>query len=57
MKDLNKNQLANISLTDIEIENVADSLRQNNFEIPCEWDNETIARLIEAVLNGLNIEK
>jgi len=44
-------------MNDLDIENVTDKLKQYGFEIPCEWNNEIIARLIEAVLDGLSTEE
>lgn len=45
-----------ISLTDQQIEDVQDKLKQAGFEFPDGWDYENMACLIEAVLDGLEIE-
>lgn len=47
---------AGISLTENQIENVCDSLKQAGFDFPDGWGNEHMAKLIDAVLYGLNIE-
>lgn len=44
-------------MNDLDIENVTDKLKQSGFETPCEWNNEVIAQLIEAVLDGLSTEE
>ena len=45
-----------IELTDRQIEDVQDQLKQAGFEFPDDWDYERMACLIESVLDGLEIE-
>lgn len=45
-----------MSLNINQIENVRDTLRQWNYEIPEEWDNDDIAKFIEVILDALNLE-
>jgi hypothetical protein len=48
--------IASISLTDVQIESVADSLRRCGFEFGDDFDDNQFALVIEAVLDGLGIE-
>ena len=45
-----------MSLTEIQIEAVADALKLAGFNLPDDMDNNEIAKIAEAILDALNIE-
>ena len=45
-----------VSLTNVQIERISDSLKCGGFEIPDDWDEETLARLVAIILESLDIE-
>lgn len=45
-----------IKLNDSNLENVSDTLKNLGYELPDDWDNETVFKLTTAILDALHIE-
>lgn len=45
-----------MNFTEQELENVFDHLKSAGFDIPVDWDNDTLALLASAILEALHLD-